>query len=119
MRRFQNLNLSIYRWNSENINHAKPTYSNYEFNRKDCGPMVLDALNYIKNNIDPTLTYRRSCREGICGSCSMNINGSNTLACLCHIPKDGKLTIRPLPHMYVLKDLVSDMTNFYQQYKKH
>ena len=113
----QTLRMSIYRWSSENINQAKPTYSNYDFNRKECGPMVLDALNYVKNNLDPTITFRRSCREGICGSCSMNINGSNTLACLCRIPDDGKLTIRPLPHMYVVKDLVSDMTNFYQQYK--
>jgi len=111
------LALSIYRWSSENLKNMKPSYQNYEFNRKECGPMVLDALNYVKNNLDSTLSYRRSCREGICGSCAMNINGNNTLACLCKIPEDGKMTIRPLPHMYVVKDLVSDMTNFYQQYK--
>lgn len=82
--------------------------------------MVLDALIKIKNEQDPTLTFRRSCREGICGSCAMNIDGSNTLACLCHIPDDDEdevVKINPLPHMYVIKDLVPDMTNFYAQYK--
>ena len=111
------LALSIYRWSSENLKNMKPSYQNYEFNRKECGPMVLDALNYVKNNLDTTVSYRRSCREGICGSCAMNINGNNTLSCLCKIPEDGKMTIHPLPHMFVVKDLVSDMTNFYQQYK--
>ena len=85
----------------------------------DCGPMVLDALIKIKSEQDPTLTFRRSCREGICGSCAMNINGQNTLACLCYIePKGEKKSssgdvtkIYPLPHMYVLKDLVPDMGN--------
>lgn len=73
-----------------------------------CGPMVLDALVKIKNEIDPTLTFRRSCREGICGSCAMNIDGQNTLACLCKIEKDSAKAskIYPLPHMYVIKDLV-------------
>lgn len=81
--------------------------------------MVLDALIKIKNEIDPTLTFRRSCREGICGSCAMNINGSNTLACICKIDENtSKSTkIYPLPHMYVVKDLVPDMTLFYEQYK--
>ena len=88
--------------------------------------MVLDALIKIKNEQDPTLTFRRSCREGICGSCAMNIDGTNTLACLCPIikkDKDGKeesvvqdIKINPLPHMYVIKDLVPDMNNFYDQY---
>ena len=78
--------------------------------------MVLDALNKIKNEIDSTLTYRRSCREGICGSCSMNIDGTNTLACLKAIDDvRGAVTIYPLPHMHVVKDLVPDMTNFYAQ----
>lgn len=82
-------------------------------------PMVLDALIKIKNEIDPTLTFRRSCREGICGSCAMNINGVNTLACITKIdPNPSKpLKIYPLPHMYVVKDLVPDMTNFYNQYR--
>jgi len=80
--------------------------------------MVLDALLKIKNEQDPTLTFRRSCREGICGSCAMNIDGQNTLACLCYIDKgSGTTQINPLPHMYVIKDLVPDMTNFYEQYK--
>ena len=84
----------------------------------DCGPMVLDALLKIKNEVDPTLTFRRSCREGICGSCAMNIDGSNTLACLCYIDKGPEPTkIYPLPHMYVVKDLVTDLSNFYDQYK--
>lgn len=80
--------------------------------------MMLDALFKIKNEQDPTLTFRRSCREGICGSCAMNIDGTNTLACLSYI-KQGKevSTVYPLPHMYVIKDLVPDLSNFYDQYK--
>lgn len=81
----------------------------YEVDLNSCGPMVLDALIKIKNEIDPTLTFRRSCREGICGSCSMNIGGANTLACIAKID-NGNLNkatkIYPLPHMYVVKDLV-------------
>ena len=79
--------------------------------------MVLDALIKIKSEQDPTLTFRRSCREGICGSCAMNIDGKNTLACLCPISSTGAVTINPLPHMFIMKDLVPDMTNFYAQYK--
>ena len=95
---------AIYRWNPDN--GETPKMQNYEVNLNDCGPMVLDALIKIKNEIDPTLTFRRSCREGICGSCSMNIEGTNTLACLCPISAaDTKTHIYPLPHMYVLKDL--------------
>lgn len=107
----------------------------YKVDLDSCGPMVLDALIKIKvnslrfyttgpksifqNDIDPTLTFRRSCREGICGSCSMNIDGVNNLACLAAINLDTKkeTKIWPLPHMYVVKDLVPDMTNFYAQYK--
>ena len=77
--------------------------------------MVLDGLIHIKNNLDKTLGFRRSCREGICGSCAMNINGKNTLACL--TPIEEKNTIYPLPHMPIIKDLIPDMTNFYKQYK--
>ena len=95
---------SIYRWNPDTA--EKPHMQSYEVDLNDCGPMVLDALIKIKNEIDPTLTFRRSCREGICGSCSMNINGTNTLACLCKITDASEKTaIYPLPHMYVLKDL--------------
>ena len=79
--------------------------------------MALDALLYIKNEIDPTLTFRRSCREGICGSCSMNINGTNTLACLKPLQNENEVNIFPLPHMKVIKDLVPDMNEFYEQYK--
>ncbi|KAK1567136.1 hypothetical protein Q3G72_008507 [Acer saccharum] len=112
MRKFQ-----IYRWNPDQPSE-KPKLKDYEINLKDCGPMVLDALIKIKNEIDPTLTFRRSCREGICGSCAMNIDGCNGLACLTKIPESAPDTmITPLPHMYVVKDLVVDMTNFYNQYK--
>merc|ERR1719445_120537 len=95
----------IYRWDPDQ--HAAPHMSTYPVNMNECGPMVLDALLKIKNEQDPTLTLRRSCREGICGSCAMNIDGSNTLACL-KPANDGKseMSIHPLPHMYVLKDLV-------------
>jgi succinate dehydrogenase (ubiquinone) iron-sulfur subunit len=96
----------------------KPYMQTYEINLNECGPMVLDALIKIKNEVDPTLTFRRSCREGICGSCAMNIDGGNTLACLAHIePDDTPLKIYPLPHMYVIKDLVPDLNQFYAQYK--
>ena len=106
----------IYRFNPER--DLKPYYKTYKVDTSKCGPMVLDALIKIKNEIDSTLTFRRSCREGICGSCAMNIDGVNTLACLNGIKKnDDVITLNPLPHMYVVKDLVPDMTNFYQQYK--
>ncbi|KAM1009292.1 hypothetical protein FF1_044753 [Malus domestica] len=108
---------SIYRWNPDNP--KKPELKEYEIDLKECGPMVLDALIKIKNEMDPTLTFRRSCREGICGSCAMNIDGCNGLACLTKIaPSEaGASMITPLPHMFVIKDLVVDMTNFYNQYK--
>ena len=104
----------IYRWDpDEGVN---PRLDTYWVELKTCGPMVLDAMNKIKNEIDSTHTYRRSCREGICGSCSMNIAGTNTLACLKAIDDvRGPVTIYPLPHMQVVKDLVPDMTNFYAQ----
>ena len=107
----------IYRWDPEQ--RQKPYVATYPVDIRDCGPMVLDALLKIKNNQDPSLTFRRSCREGICGSCAMNINGKNTLACLCYIDKDSTepMKINPLPHMYVIKDLVADLSNFYDQYK--
>ena len=83
----------------------------------DCGPMVLDAIIWIKNKIDPTLTFRRSCREGVCGSCAMNIDGTNTLACTKSMAEvAGAIAIYPLPHMSVVKDLVPDLTNFYAQH---
>ncbi len=87
----------------------KPWLEKYSVDLKSCGPMILDALIKIKNDIDPTLAFRRSCREGICGSCAMNINGQNTLACLCKIDTDTskETKIYPLPHMYVVRDLVA------------
>jgi succinate dehydrogenase (ubiquinone) iron-sulfur subunit len=107
----------IYRFNPDKPG-AKPEMQKYNVDLAKCGPMVLDALIKIKNEIDPTLTFRRSCREGICGSCAMNIGGQNTLACICNIDTDTtKATkIYPLPHMYVVKDLVPDMNLFYAQY---
>jgi succinate dehydrogenase / fumarate reductase iron-sulfur subunit len=106
---------TIYRYDPHSGDN--PRLDTYEVDLDQCGPMVLDALIKIKNEIDPTLTFRRSCREGICGSCAMNIGGVNTLACTRHID-EGKddIGIFPLPHMKVIKDLVPDMTNFYAQY---
>jgi succinate dehydrogenase (ubiquinone) iron-sulfur subunit len=107
----------IYRWNPD-LPAEKPHLQTYEVDLAKCGPMILDAILKIKNELDPTLTFRRSCREGICGSCAMNINGVNTLACLKRIEKDDQeIKIYPLPHMYIVKDLVPDMTHFYKQYK--
>jgi len=97
---------------------ARPRVDTYQLDMGACGPMVLDALLKIKNEIDPTLSLRRSCREGICGSCAMNINGQNTLACTkaCNELGGGDISIYPLPHLPVVKDLVTDLTNFYAQY---
>ena len=107
--------VQVYRWEPDS--GQNPRMDTYEVDMKVCGPMVLDILIRIKNIIDPTLTFRRSCREGICGSCSMNINGTNTLACTTAAEDiKGELKIYPLPHMSVVKDLVPDMTNFYAQY---
>ncbi|KAJ5122462.1 Succinate dehydrogenase iron-sulfur subunit [Penicillium atrosanguineum] len=108
----------VYRWNPDKPTE-KPSMESYQLDLKKTGPMMLDALIRIKNEIDPTLTFRRSCREGICGSCAMNIDGVNTLACLCRIPTDAaqESRIYPLPHTYVVKDLVPDLTLFYKQYK--
>ncbi|XP_063381786.1 succinate dehydrogenase iron-sulfur subunit-like [Cydia fagiglandana] len=93
----------------------KPKVQSFEFDITKIGGMILDALIKIKE-MDPTVTFRRSCREGICGSCGINLQGANCLACITAIPKDKVITIMPLPHMYVQKDLVVDMTHFFQQY---
>ncbi len=109
-------NIRIYRYdpNSE----ENPRIDIYELDLCKTGPMVLDALIKIKNEIDSTLTFRRSCREGICGSCAMNIDGTNTLACIKAIQEiRGDVKIYPLPHMKVVKDLVPDMSHFYAQYE--
>lgn len=109
----------VYRWNPDKPTE-KPTMQEYDVDLNTCGPMVLDGLIKIKNDIDPTLTFRRSCREGICGSCAMNIGGVNTLACISKIDTNlsKPVKIYPLPHMYVIKDLVPDMNNFYKQYRE-
>lgn len=109
---------TIYRYNPDDKG-SKPHMQTYEIDLNHCGPMVLDALIKIKTDLDPTLTFRRSCREGICGSCSMNIQGTNTLACLCKVDSNtSKATkIYPLPQCYVVKDIVPDMSLFYTQYR--
>jgi len=107
--------VEIYRWDPDT--EENPCVDTYEIDLDTCGPMVLDALIKVKDQIDSSVTFRRSCREGICGSCAMNINGSNTLACTKDIKDiDGAIKIYPLPHMPVVKDLVPDLTNFYDQY---
>ena len=104
----------IYRYDPDS--GENPRYDRYELDLDETGPMVLDALIKIKNEVDPTLTFRRSCREGICGSCAMNIDGTNTLACLKAIEDvKGDVKIYPLPHKPVVKDLVPDLTHIYAQ----
>lgn len=105
----------IYRYDPDNADN--PRLDEFEIDLDQCGPMVLDALIKVKNEVDSTLTFRRSCREGICGSCSMNIDGTNTLACTKPIDEiKGDVNIYPLPHMPVLKDLVPDLKHIYAQY---
>jgi succinate dehydrogenase / fumarate reductase iron-sulfur subunit len=106
----------IYRWDPEGT--GNPVWDTYDVDVAACGPMVLDALFHIKNTMDSTLAFRRSCREGVCGSCSMNIGGRNTLACTHgweEVP-GNEVQISPLPHLPVVKDLVADLTMFYAQY---
>lgn len=110
LRRFE-----IYRWDPDTRDN--PRLDVYELDMDQCGPMILDAIIKIKNDIDSSLTFRRSCREGVCGSCAMNINGKNTLACIKSVDDyHGDIRIYPLPHLPVVKDLVSDMTHFYAQH---
>lgn len=115
----RNLTLSIYRYNPE-VN-SKPYMKDYELTiplKSD--PMLLTLLERLKAEQDPTITYRRSCREGVCGSDGMNINGSNGLACVTHISQlnTDKVVIRPLPGFPVIRDLVVDMSQFYHQYER-
>ena len=106
---------AVYRYDPDASEN--PRVDTYDVDMDHCGPMVLDALIKIKNEIDPTLTFRRSCREGICGSCAMNIDGGNTLACTVAADSiKGDVKVYPLPHIPVVKDLVPDLTNFYAQY---
>ena len=110
IRRFE-----VYRWNPDT--GENPRIDIYELDADLCGKKILDAIIYIKNEVDSTLTFRRSCREGVCGSCAMNVNGKNTLACTKAISEyPGTIKIYPLPHLDVVKDLVPDMTHFYEQY---
>ncbi|CAF4951887.1 unnamed protein product [Pieris macdunnoughi] len=97
------------------LTKGAPQMKNYDLDVSTCGKMVLDALIKIKD-MDPTLAFRRSCREGICGSCAINLQGKNCLACITEIPPDKKITIYPIPHMYVIRDLVVDMTHFFNGY---
>ena len=107
----------VYRWDPDQSD--APKLQSYHVDLDNCGPMMLDVLLKIKDEQDSSLALRRSCREGICGSCAMNIDGTNGLACLTKVNSDcsEKSTVAPLPHMYVVKDLVVDMSNFYAQYK--
>lgn len=105
----------VYRYDPDT--GKNPRTDTYEIDMDNCGPMVLDGLLKIKDEMDSTVSLRRSCREGICGSCAMNIDGKNTLACTKSIAEiKGDVTVYPLPHQPIIKDLVSDLTNFYQQY---
>src|SRR5665213_2309461 len=105
----------IYRWNPDDARN--PRLDTYDVDLDDCGPMVLDALLWIKNKVDTTLTFRRSCREGICGSCSMTIDGTNWLACTRFISDlANPATIYPLANMQIIKDLVPDLTHLFAQY---
>ena len=108
-------NFKVYRWDP--ATEDNPRIDTYEIDLDTCGPMVLDALIKIKNEIDPSLTFRRSCREGVCGSCAMNVDGTNTLSCIKDINDiDNDAKIYPLPHMPVIKDLVPDLKQAYAQY---
>lgn len=108
--------VEVYRWSEES--GENPRLDTFDIPKDECGSMVLDVLLKIKNELDGSLTFRRSCREGVCGSCAMNVNGKNTLACTKSLIdfKGDTLKIYPLPHMEVVKDLVVDMTHFYRQY---
>ena len=109
-------NFKVYRFDPDS--GRNPRLDTFAIDLDDCGPMVLDALIKIKTELDSGLTFRRSCREGVCGSCAMNIDGGNTLACTHAIEDiDGDVLVYPLPHMYVIKDLVSDFSQFWAQYE--
>lgn len=109
--------VKVYRWDPDQ-GDKNPCLDTYHVDADKSGSMILDILITIKDKIDPTLTFRRSCREGVCGSCAMNINGENTLACIKSIhDMPGDIVVYPLPHMPVIKDLVPDLTEAYAQYE--
>lgn len=108
--------LEVYRYDPDS--GENPRVDTYEVDLDDCGPMVLDALIWIKNSVDSTLTFRRSCREGVCGSCAMNIDGTNWLACTRFISDLGTpAAIYPLANMRIIKDLVPDQTHLFAQHR--
>jgi len=108
--------VNIYRWDPTDGNN--PRIDTFEVEMDNCGPKVLDILFKIKNEIDSTLTFRRSCAHGVCGSCAMNVDGVNTLSCIkSHTDIKGELNIYPLPHLKVIKDLIGDLTGLYKQYE--
>jgi len=108
--------VNVYRWDPSN--GQNPRIDTFEVDMDNCGPKVLDILFKIKNEIDPSLTFRRSCAHGVCGSCAMNIDGVNTLACIkSHTDINGDLNVYPLPHLKVVKDLIGDLTTLYKQYE--
>ena len=108
--------VNVYRWNPEDGNN--PKVDTFEIDMDSCGPKVLDILFKIKNEIESSLTFRRSCAHGVCGSCAMNINGVNTLSCIkSHTDIKGEINIYPLPHLNVIKDLIADLSNLYKQYE--
>jgi len=108
--------IHIYRWSPEK--KVNPTIDTFEVDLTNCGNKVLDILNKIKNEIDSTLTFRRSCAHGVCGSCAMNVDGVNTLSCMkSHKDINGDIKIYPLPHLRVVKDLVADLSTLYRQYE--
>ena len=108
--------VNVYRWNPED--GKNPRIDTFEVDMDNCGPKVLDILFKIKNEIDSSLTFRRSCAHGVCGSCAMNVDGTNTLSCIkSHSDIKGTLNIYPLPHLKVVKDLIGDLSNLYKQYE--
>ena len=108
--------INIYRW--EPSNDQNPRIDTFEVDMNNCGPKVLDILFKIKNEIDSSLTFRRSCAHGVCGSCAMNVDGVNTLSCIkSHTDIKGELNIYPLPHLKVIKDLIGDLSGLYKQYE--
>ena len=108
--------INVYRWSGDE--NTPPQIDRFEIDVKKAGTMVLDILNQIKAELDPSLTFRKSCREGVCGSCAMNIDGVNTLACQKNIEEcSDVINIYPLPHMKVLKDLVVDLKKAFEQFK--
>ncbi len=106
----------VYRYDPDS--EGNPHVDTFHVDLDDCGPMALDALIWIKNRVDPSLTFRRSCREGVCGSCAMNIDGTNWLACTRFISDLATpATIYPLANMKIIKDMVSDLTHLFAQHR--